>query len=227
MSDRLDIVVIDEHDVPTIYHHPWGATALVAMLLAGPDDACTQARDAGELATELTDVLATCVIDRNRKALIIGGDIDVIAAAGPAHPPADELLRELSAAWGGWHLQYEPSVELAPAVDYLRRHGHAIKSMNDPDVLADELVIARYVAAEFTHDARESTAARVTAVSLDVTSKLANCDLSFRAEQELGAAGLLTVADVVLLDAKALAARGVSERVRRELAELLDSLRTQ
>jgi len=83
MGERLDIVLL-EGGRARIFHQRWGATSLFDLLLGGPDEASQQAADGFDQTEQLDDLLAACVIDRARHALVIRGAGEVLAglAAG-------------------------------------------------------------------------------------------------------------------------------------------------
>lgn len=217
MSDRLDVVVIDEAGL-AIHHQRWGATALYALLIGGPGRAVAQAR-AFDRTDEVTDVLAGCVIDLVRRKLVVAGPAEVIGG-----PPAYHLLRELSVAWPGWSLAYEPDYVVEPVVLYVRGLGLPLASLNEPHVLPAALGEPPFVAPEYSLEPADAVPARG---AIDVGpahppgTRLDALDLSVRADNALRNAGFETVGDLAGLDDVALAARGIEERVRREIREVL------
>lgn len=213
MSDRLDLVLLTV-DGLAIHHDRWGATALFDLLLGGPDRALGRARGLDQ-TQQLDDSLAAAVIDVVHRQLIIAGPSAVICAAGPRRVEPQELLGELAPCWPGWRLAYEPATVVAPVVLYLRGLGLSIASLNAPR--------PDFVAPTYSLDAPLVEAPAVVVTSTDLSRRLDSFDLSFRALGELEDAGLATLGDVAGKGTSALAQRGLSARVLRELGEILEA----
>jgi hypothetical protein len=163
MSESADIVLLKDGQAE-IYHHRWGATTLLHLLLSGPSGAVDESSDgAGARTTRIDDILAGAVIDLDRQTLIIAGSVDVIGSGGFTGKKLGwqehEVLRELEPFWPGWTLGYEPDNVLAPIVHYVRGLGIPLESMNEPDALSDALGKPRWTELTYRNEARSAPAA--------------------------------------------------------------------
>lgn len=222
MSDRLDVVLVDGNDV-RIHHQRWGATALVDMLLAGPDRACELAADGFEQTSQLTDVIAACVIDRTRRALVIAGPAEVISQAGKLKPQDHELLKELAVAWPGFRLSYEPDHTIEPILAYVHGLGLPLDSLNPAHAIADARNVPRFEACTYDLEVPEGGAADRPSSSVNRSKPVSDLevDLSVRAWNQLEHSGLATVGDVLDHDDAGLARLGISARSRREILAVI------
>ena len=218
VSDRMDVVIVQD-GAATILHQRWGATALVDLLLGGPDGATDLAR-AFDATDEITDVLAACVIDHDRRAVVLSGRSDVISAGGPRRLQPEEVLPTLAPFWAGWELSYEPEYVLDAVVLYVRGLGIPLRSMNEPHALSDYLARPRFVAPAYRLRAEPQESAPL-ASALDPSAPIASLELSVRAENELENAGLATVGDLIGKDRPALIRAGLSDKTVREITEIL------
>lgn len=225
MSDRLDVVIVTEEGA-AIYHQRWGATALYAMLLEGPEKAVDQA-SMFDRTEEIDDILAGCVIDVVRRRLLIAGPAEVISDAGPRRVQPEEVLPELAPHWPEWHLAFEPGYVVDPVVLYLRGLGLSLATMNEPYVVSDILGKPRFVSPAYTLDAPAAAPATPvgrTPSAADRARRLDELELSVRASNELENAGLTTFGDVIGKGRDALARKGISQRALEELAAYMEEL---
>lgn len=226
MSDRLDVVIVRDGLVQ-IFHQRWGATSLFAMLVEGPTRAEAMARSF-DVTDELDDILAGCVIDVDRATLVVAGPADVITSAGPRGLQPQEVLPELAPLWPTWTLVYEPDYVVEPVALYVRGRGLPLASLNAPHALAAIEGTRRFTAPAYTLGApaaAEPATAGRTPTEAERGRRFDQMeDLSIRAQQEIGAAGLETLGDVVGRGRDALARRGLSQKVLNELDELVGSL---
>ncbi len=231
MSERLDIVLL-EGGRARIFHQRWGATSLFDLLLGGPDEASRQAADGFDQTEELDDLLAACVIDRARHALVISGEAEVITAAAKLRPQEQELLDELAVAWPGWRLAYEPAHVIEPVLAYVHGLGIPLASLNKMHVRADVRGTPRFERCAYFLEVPASAAEPPAATgtvglgAIDPARPLTELDdlLSFRASSELQTTGLSTIGELLERGDADLAALGVSARTRRLLAEVLAGL---
>lgn len=217
MSDRLDVVIVQEGTV-AIHHQRWGATALVDLLLDGPEHATALARDF-DATEEISDLLAAAVIDHDHHTLILSGRADVVSAAGRRRLEPQDILPVLAPSWPGWTLGYEPEHVIEPVVLYVRGLGLPLASMNEPHVIADHFGRPRYAALTYVQPG--SSEPGVVLPRSDPSRPLASFELSVRAENELRNADLVTVGELLRLDRVARIRLGLSDRTLRELAEVL------
>lgn len=218
MSDRLDVVIVED-GAAVIHHQRWGATALVDLLAGGPAGASDLARSF-DATDEITDVLAACVIDHDRRVLVLAGPSEVISSAGPRRLQPHEVLPTLEPFWDGWELAYSPEHVVEAVVLHVREAGIPLRSMNEPHVLADHLGKPRFVEPEFRLRASPGVSAPLTG-GRDPSATIASLELSVRAENELENAGFATVGDLLGKDRPALIRAGLSDRTARELTEIL------
>ncbi|MDX2093828.1 MAG: hypothetical protein SFX73_38700 [Kofleriaceae bacterium] len=221
MSDRLDVVLLDDQGA-RIFHQQWGASALVDLLLAGPEGAWNAAQDGFPETDEITDVIAACVIDRPRKTLVVAGPIEGIR--GQLQVQEHTLLDLLESTWGGWNLAYEPEYVVEPVVLYAESVGVRLASLNTPHALADALGKPRFELITYKQLAPVAKPRVGVDADADLRARpLATLfeDLSFRAANDLQNSNLVTVGEVLDLDATGLARANISLRTLKELREVL------
>jgi hypothetical protein len=233
MSDRADVIIIRD-GVLTLVHHRWAATILLAELLSGPDPAITNlSEDVGnDDDTEdphhpsLTDILAGVVIDIDRKILVVAGPAEVIGSGGfvsnaRRHVAEQEVAPALAKQWPGWRIGYEPSDVVAPLLAHARSFGFKLASLNDPDQLADALGRPRWTRLSYEAGPLVAESFTPAQISVELANQEIDCEiLSVRAANEVRNAKLATWGDYAALSTSQLAARGVSEKPQRELAEV-------
>lgn len=213
-----------------IYHHPWGATVLLQMLLGGPESSLEAASD-GDRTERISDILAGVVIDFDRRTLIIAGPSEVIRSGGFTGEKLNwqehEVLDELAAFWPGWTLGYEPEFVLEPIAHHVRDVAALpLDSLNAVDALAEQRGGPRWSQLAYELEANAAPPAGPAMTVFDRASLVRRIDpdwLSVRATNELENGGFELLGDVVGASAEELARRGVGRKARRELIEMLET----
>lgn len=229
MSDRADIVVVRDGQLE-IYHHRWGATVLLEMLLGGPESALEEAC-AVERTQVIDDILAGAVIDQDRQTLVIAGPARVIRGGGfdeqKLNWQEQEILSELAPFWPGWTLGYEPDFVIEPIVRYVRDVAALpLASLNQAGAPAEQGGKPRWSELAYRLEAPAAPPAGPAAAVLDravLVRRIDTDSLSVRAANELANGGFKLVGDLVGASEEELASRGVSLKVRRELTEMLEA----
>jgi hypothetical protein len=139
--------------------------------------------------------------------------------------PEQLIADELASVWPGWTVGYEPVEVHQPLLGYVRGLGLALRTVGDVthgrdgrDPLEPAILSYRRAPREAAAPGRDSFPAHLLDTPIDTDA------LSIRTSRALDEAGLTTWGQVAALSDAELAIRGLEERSRRELAEVMADL---